>query len=146
MISDSFTDRRGGLLNDTILELKSAHITAEDESFRKSCPNVHQQRGKQRGEHYHGGCLCLSLSRKWPTRGRASPMSRAATRVVVATRALPSHHHHKAACCVHSVTKYKILTPNNFAVTKTCGDVTSINGTFFQSDGYPSTFDRCAHF
>merc|ERR1712014_385807 len=25
--------------------------------------------------------------------------------------------------------------------TKTCGDVTSINGTFFQSDGYPSTFD-----
>ena len=28
------------------------------------------------------------------------------------------------------------------AVTKTCGDVTSTNGTFFQSDGYPSTFDR----
>ena len=27
-------------------------------------------------------------------------------------------------------------------VTKTCGDVTAINGTFFQSDGYPSTFDR----
>jgi hypothetical protein len=25
--------------------------------------------------------------------------------------------------------------------TKTCGDVTAINGTFFQSDGYPSTFD-----
>lgn len=25
--------------------------------------------------------------------------------------------------------------------TKTCGGVTDINGTFFQSDGYPSTFD-----
>ena len=27
-------------------------------------------------------------------------------------------------------------------VAKTCGGVTNINGTFFQSPGYPSTFDR----
>ena len=34
------------------------------------------------------------------------------------------------------------MKSNCCLVAKTCGGVTNINGTFFQSPGYPSTFDR----
>ena len=48
-----------------------------------------------------------------------------------------------------SVRKYSFALQKNkckqnpiFLVSKTCGGVTNMNGTFFQSPGYPSTFDR----
>ena len=38
--------------------------------------------------------------------------------------------------------RYSSTQRETISVAKTCGGVTNINGTFFQSPGYPSTFDR----
>ena len=38
--------------------------------------------------------------------------------------------------------KQSICNQTTFPVTATCGGTTSVNGTYFQNSGYPSTFDR----
>ena len=48
-----------------------------------------------------------------------------------------------SAACVSLIFEPRLVKQFSMLVSATCGGVTAINGTYFQSSGYPSTYDRC---